>query len=298
MNRYADLPWWADYLLIPLLNLAAAIALSAILLIAIGEDPLQAVQIIAEGAFGQAEGLGYTLFYATNFIFTGLAFAVAYHAGLFNIGAEGQAYVAGLGVAFVCLYLDFLPRPLIIILAAIAAGTCGAAWAFIPGYLQAKRGSHVVITTIMFNFIASALMVYLLVDVLKPPTSMSPESAQFPPDTLLPMVHDLWKPFGFELEFSRLNISFLLALAAAVATWLLVWKTRLGYEIRTVGHNPVAAVYAGISPQRITIIAMLISGGVAGLMAINVLMGDQQRLVLDYTSGAGFVGIAVALMGR
>src|SRR6185295_342870 len=166
MNRRADLPWWADYLLIPLLTLAAAFVLSAILLIAIGEDPLAAARIIVEGAFGQAEGLGYTLFYATNFIFTGLAFALAFHAGLFNIGAEGQAYVGGLGVALVCVYLDVLPRPLIFILAAIPAGAFGAAWAFVPGYLQAKRGSHVVITTIMFNFIASALMVYLLVNRL------------------------------------------------------------------------------------------------------------------------------------
>ena len=112
------------------------------------------------------------------------------------------------------------------------------------------------------------------------------------------MVHDLWRPFGLDLEISRLNIAFPIALIVAVLVWVLIWKTRLGYEIRTVGHNPVAAVYAGISPQRITIIAMLLSGGLAGLMAINVLMGDQQRLVLDYTAGAGFVGIAVALMGR
>src|SRR5918994_4453748 len=191
MNRRADLPWWADYLLIPLLNLAAAFALSAILLIAIGEDPLAAAHIIIAGAFGQAEGLGYTLFYATNFIFTGLAFAVAYHAGLFNIGAEGQAYVAGLGVALVCLYLDFLPQPLIFILAAFAAGTCGAAWAFIPGYLQAKRGSHIVITTIMFNFIAAALMTYLLVNVLIAPDRQIPESETLPQSAWLPQMHDL-----------------------------------------------------------------------------------------------------------
>jgi general nucleoside transport system permease protein len=182
--------------------------------------------------------------------------------------------------------------------AILGAMLFGAAWAFIPGYLQARRGSHVVITTIMFNFIASALMVYLLVDVLKPAGSMNPESAPYPPNTALPMLHDLWLPLGLDLEVSNLNLSFVIALIAAVAVWALIWKSRLGYEIRTVGHNPVAAVYAGISPERITIIAMLISGGLAGLMAINVLMGDQQRLVLDYTSGAGFVGIAVALMGR
>src|SRR5215216_1973172 len=197
MSRHADLPWWADYLLIPLLNLAAAFALSAILLIAIGEDPLQAARIIVAGAFGQAEGLGYTLFYATNFIFTGLAFAVAYHAGLFNIGAEGQAYVAGLGVALVCLYLDFLPRPLIFILGAIAAGIFGAAWAFIPGYLQAKRGSHIVITTIMFNFIASALIVYMINRVLKPASTMAPESETIEVAGRVPQLRQFLSFFGY-----------------------------------------------------------------------------------------------------
>ena len=298
MSAPNELPWVADVIVLPVLNVAAAFLASGLVVLIIGENPLEAVQILLKGAFGYAEGIGFTLFYATNFIFTGLAVAIAFHAGLFNIGGDGQAYVAGLGVALVCIYLPGFPFVVIFPLAIIAAMLFGAAWAFIPGYLQAKRGSHVVITTIMFNFIASALMVYLLVDVLKPPASMSPESAQFLASSALPMIHDLWKPFGFDLEFARLNLSFVVAIVAAVGTWILIWKTRLGYEIRTVGHNPVAAVYAGISPQRITIIAMLMSGGVAGLMAINVLMGDQQRLVLDYTAGAGFVGIAVALMGR
>jgi ABC-type uncharacterized transport system permease subunit len=298
MSSPTDLPRWVDIGLMPLLNVAAAFLASGLVVLIIGENPLEAVIILLQGAFGYAEGIGFTLFYATSFIFTGLAVAVAFHAGLFNIGGDGQAYIAGLGVTLACLAMPGVPFILVLPVAMLAAMIFGAAWAFIPGYLQAKRGSHVVITTIMFNFIASSLMVYLLVDVLKPMGSMNPESAQFPPNTILPMVHDLWVPFGFDLEFSRLNIAFPIALIASVAVWALIWKTRLGYEIRTVGHNPVAAVYAGISPERITIIAMLLSGALAGLMAINVLMGDQERLVLDYTAGAGFVGIAVALMGR
>ena len=106
MSERAELPWWATLLLIPLLNLAAAFAVSAVILVAIGENPFQAGAIILRGALFSGEGIGYTLFYATNFIFTGLAFAIAFHAGLFNIGAEGQAYVAGLGVALVCLSFD------------------------------------------------------------------------------------------------------------------------------------------------------------------------------------------------
>jgi ABC-type uncharacterized transport system permease subunit len=298
MTNPGDIPRWADVLLIPLLNITAAFLASGLVVLIIGENPLEAVEILIDGAFGTAEGIGFTLFYATNFIFTGLAVAVAAHAGLFNIGGDGQAYVAGLGTTLACLAMPGVPFVIALPVAALAAMLFGAAWAFIPGYLQARRGSHVVITTIMFNFIASALMVYLLVDVLKPANSMNPESAQFPPNTILPMVEDIFNLFGIEVGLSRLNISFVIALLGAFGVWLLIWKTRLGYEIRTVGHNPVAAVYAGISPERITIIAMLLSGALAGLMAVNVLMGDQQRLVLDYTAGAGFVGIAVALMGR
>lgn len=293
-----ELPRWADVVLLPLLNVAAAFLVSGLVVLIIGESPLEAITILVRGAFGFAEGIGFTLFYATNFIFTGLAVALAYHAGLFNIGGDGQAAIAGLGVTLACLSLPNVPLAVVLPLALLGAMAFGAAWAFIPAYLQAKRGSHVVITTIMFNFIASALLVYLLVDVLKPATTMSPESAPYPPNTALPMVHDLWQGFGIALKFPRLNIAFLIAIAAAFAVWILIWKTRLGYEIRTVGHNPDAAVYAGISPARIIILSMLISGALAGLMAINALMGDQRRLILDYTAGAGFVGIAVSLMGR
>ncbi len=129
------------------------------------------------GAFGFDEAIGYTLYYTTNFVFTGLAVAVAFHAGMFNIGGEGQAYIGGLGVGLVALSLDgALAQILIIPLAMIMAAVFGAAWAFIPAYLQAHRGSHIVITTIMFNFLASALMVYLLVNVMIKPGQMSPES--------------------------------------------------------------------------------------------------------------------------
>ena len=120
MNRGVKLPWWADLVLMPVLNLAAAFAVSALILLAIGENPFQAAAIIVHGAFFNGEGVGYTLFYATNFIFTGLAFAVAYHAGLFNIGAEGQAYIGGLGLTLVCLYLGDLP--FFLVLLSIAGG--------------------------------------------------------------------------------------------------------------------------------------------------------------------------------
>ena len=240
----------------------------------------------------------YTLFYTTNFIFTGLAFAVAFHAGLFNIGAEGQAYLGGLGVALVCLPLGYLPMLLIIPLAVIGSALFGAGWALIPAYLQARRGSHVVITTIMFNFIASALMIYLLVNVMSPKGSMNPETRTFDANAHLPLMQDVFAGLGIEIARSPLNLSFLWALICAVAVWLLLWHTTLGYQLRVLGANPAAAAYAGMKPQRLIIIAMLISGGLSGFLALNEIMGAQNRLLLEFTAGYGFVGIAVALMGR
>jgi ABC-type uncharacterized transport system permease subunit len=295
---HRSLPAWADVALIPLLNVAAAFFISGLVVLAIGENPLEAVQILIAGAVGDLEGLGFTLYYATSFIFTGLAVAICFHAGLFNIGVEGQAYVAGLGAALASLYLGFLPGYSLVIVAIAAAALFGAAFAAIPGYLQAKRDSHIVITTIMFNYIASALMGYLLVDVLRTPGQMNAETRQFPPGGIVPQFHEVLKPLGIVWPVTPFNLSFLLALAAALGVWALIWRTRLGYEIRTVGVNATAAVYGGISPARITIITTLLSGALAGGLAVNVILGEEHRLILEYTAGFGFVGIAVALMGR
>lgn len=293
------MPRWADVVLIPLISLGLAALLSALVILAIGEDPVAALKMMISGALGSTYAWGYTLYYATNFIFTGLAVAVAFHARLFNIGGEGQATLGGLGVALVCLAAPWPHWALALPAALLGAALFGAVWAAVPAWLQARRGSHIVITTIMFNFIGAALLNYLLVNVMRPMGSMDPATARFPPGTHLPTLHDVLAPFG--IAFSRAapaNISFLLAIAACVLVWLLIWRTRLGYEIRAYGHSEPAAIYAGIRPVRIVMAAMLISGALAGCMAINNVMGEAERLVLNSVEGAGFIGIAVALMGR
>ncbi|MHC9234893.1 ABC transporter permease [Pseudooceanicola sp. 502str34] len=293
------MPAWADIVLIPLISLLLAALISALVILAIGEDPWAAVKLMVDGALGSTYGWGYTLYYATNFIFTGLAVSVAYHAQLFNIGGEGQATLGGLGVALMCLFIPWPHWTLAVLGAGLAAAAFGALWAAIPAYLQAKRGSHIVITTIMFNFIAGALLNYLLVNVLKPMGSMDPATARFPEATNLPTLHEILAPIG--INFSKAapaNVAFLIGLLACVAVWLLIWRTKLGYEIRAYGKSESAAVYAGISPVKIIMIAMLISGALAGMMAVNNVMGEAERLVLNSTEGAGFIGIAVALMGR
>ena len=293
------IPAWADMVLIPLISLILAGLLSALVILAIGESPIEAVKLMITGALGSSYGWGYTLYYATNFMFTGLAVSVAFHARLFNIGGEGQAMLGGLGVALACLYIPWPHWSLALLGAVIAGAAFGGLWALMPAYRQAKRGSHIVITTIMFNFIAAAFLNYLLVNVLRPQGSMDPATARFPDATQLPTLHEVLAPFG--ISFSKAapaNISLLVAMLACVLVWVLIWRTRLGYEIRAFGHSDSAAKYAGINPVKITLIVMLISGGLAGLMATNNVMGEAERLMLNATEGAGFIGIAVALMGR
>ena len=298
MNKDA-LPRWIDIGLLPLINLAAALVVSGIIIAIIGENPFVAMGVMLKGAFVYKGAFGYTLFYTTNFIFTGLAVAVAFHAMLFNIGGEGQAMIGGLGVGLVCLALDSLLPPLLVVTVAIfAAALFGAAWGVIPGWLQARRGSHIVITTIMFNFIAASVMVWLLAGMLMAPGQMSPETRSFAEGIGLPQIHDVLNAIGFSVAKSPLNFSFVVALLASFGVWVLIWRTRLGYVIRATGHSERAAIYAGHNPARIIMIAMAISGGLAGLMSLNEILGVQERVILNFTSGYGFTGIAVALMGR
>ena len=293
------LPRWIDIGLLPLINLAAALVVSGIIIAIIGENPFVAMGVMLKGAFVYKGALGYTLFYTTNFIFTGLAVAVAFHAMLFNIGGEGQAMIGGLGVGLVCLALDSLLPPLLVVTVAIfAAALFGAAWGVIPGWLQARRGSHIVITTIMFNFIAASVMVWLLAGMLMAPGQMSPETRSFAEGIGLPQIHDVLNAIGFSVAKSPLNFSFVVALLASFGVWVLIWRTRLGYVIRATGHSERAAIYAGHNPAHIIMIAMAISGGLAGLMSLNEILGVQERVILNFTSGYGFTGIAVALMGR
>jgi len=287
------LPRWAEIAVLPLLNLLLALLVTAALVLATGNDPAVALRALAVGSLGSADAIGYTLYYATDMAFAGLAVAVAFQGGLFNIGAEGQAAVAGLGVAAVALNGDALPSAAVLPLAVMAGAALGAGWAAIPGWLQARRGSHVVITTIMFNFVAASLMVWMVVNVLTAPGSVSPESRGFPASASLPALSSL----GFPGR-APVNLALPLALAAAAGVWLLVWRTPWGYALRVMGGSARVARYAGIPQERMTVLAMAVSGMLAGGIAVNELLGAQHRLLLGFTGGYGFTGIAVALMGR
>ena len=299
MKHAPPLPAWADIFILPIINLLAALVVCGLIIALLGENPFAALMVLIKGAFVYPGSLGYTLYYTTNFIFTGLAVAIAFHAMMFNIGGEGQAYIGGLGAGLLALWLGAsLPMILVLPLAVLAAAAFGAVWGVIPGYLQAKRGSHIVITTIMFNFIASALLVWLLAGPLIQTGQQSPQTPPFAPSAYMPKINEVLELFSLKVASSPLNLSFLIALIALLIFWVLVWKTKFGYELRAVGKNPEAARYAGINVPKIIIITMAISGAFAGLLATNEILGVQHKVILNFTAGYGFTGIAVALMGR
>jgi general nucleoside transport system permease protein len=275
----------------PLLAVALSLAVGALFILAIGEDPLAIYALMLRESLGTGYGLGQTLFKATPLIFTGLAVALGFRAGLFNIGVEGQLYLGGLAAALTGAALAGLPALLLLPLALLAAAAAGAAWGAIPGALKARFGAHEVINTIMLNFIAFALASFIGRFVFEPATvrtatiGTGAEIARL--DLLLPA-----------LRGSPVNLSLLIGLLAAAGTGLLLFGTRLGYELRAVGLNAPAAEYGGISIGRAQIVAMALSGALAGLGGVNFVLGYKHYFELGFSAGAGFLGIAVALLGR
>ncbi len=290
----------------PLLAVVAAFIVGGIIVLIVGDNPLLVYQLFFESAFSQGYGRAYTLFYATPLIFTGLAVAVAFKCGLLNIGAEGQLIVAAFATAWVGLTFTELPSPVIVVLSMIAAVVAGGVWAGIPGVLKAKFGAHEVITTIMFNFIAVGLISYLTryhYQKQGDPILETGPIAEVKDGVLvgphLPRMHDLLEPFGVTgLESVPLNVSFFLALLMCVVVYVFLWRTKWGYELRAVGVSPTAAEYGGISIKRNIIIAMVISGMLAGMVGINEVLGYRYRYYDAFSAGYGFTGIAVALLGR
>jgi general nucleoside transport system permease protein len=274
----------------PILAVALGLALGLGVTRIAGESPWHVLQILWKSAFGSGYDFGMTLFYTTPLIFTGLAVAVPFQAGLFNIGAEGQLTLGALAAAVVGAVWPALPWPVAPVLATIAAILAGAIWGWIPGWLRARRGSHEVINTIMLNFIAAGLASYVTLYLLKNPDTQNPETRQIGAGYL---IHQ----FGI-FGGAPVSTALPLAITAAVLVWILLWRTVLGYEMRAVGQSEPAARAAGINSGRIRIIAMSVAGGLAGLVGVGEVLGNAGKFRLGFSPEYGFMGIAVALLGR
>lgn len=274
----------------PLIAVAAALAAGAVFIAAIGERPLEIYALLFREAFGTGYGLGQTLFRATPLVFTGLAVALAFRAGLFNVGVEGQLYVGGFAAAVAGAYLP-LPGALLGIAALLAAALAGGLWGAIPGALKARFGAHEVINTIMLNFVAFSLVSWAGRALFVTATVHTRDVGE-----------GAWLPrldtFVAGMRGAPVNLSLLLGLLLAAVTGLLLFRTRLGYELRAVGLNASAAEFGGVSIGRAQLLAMALSGAIAGLGGSNFVLGYKHYFELGFSGGAGFIGIAVALLGR
>ncbi len=274
-------------ILMPVMSVIFGLLIGAIFMKAIGKDPVLAYQVLWNSSFGSLRGFAEMLVNTTPLIFTGLAVAFAFRTGLFNIGGDGQFLVAYTATAWAGYAFNlpwFIHIPLALLVGIIASGV----WGGVAGYLKATLGIHEVITTIMMNYIALHLTGYLIGGPLMEPGYL-PATPKILESARLPRV----------LPPSRLTFAFILALMAALFIYYFLWKTTLGYEVRAVGLNPEAAKYGGISVARKMVLAMFVSGALAGLAgSLQVLALEHRALQPFGFIGYGFTGIAVALLGK
>ena len=285
----------ARELIFPVIAIVAAFIVGGIIVACIGDDPIQTYRLLIGSALSWPDGIGYTLFYATPLIFTGLAVAVGFRCGLLNIGAEGQLTIAAFATAWAGIEFAHLPWWGLIPLGCGVAILSGAAWAAIPGILKARFGSHEVINTIMLNFIAAGLASALTQSYFKAQGDPILETQPIAAQAHIPRMGLIIPGLPVRLP---LNIGFVVALIACVFVYLFLWHTKWGYEIRATGANPHAAEYGGISVKKQIVLAMAVSGGLAGLVAVNEVLGYRYRYYQNFSANYGFTGIAVALLGR
>jgi general nucleoside transport system permease protein len=271
----------------PLVAIAATLAFASLLVLAAGASPFSVFYLVAKGAAGSQFALLETLTRATPLIFTGLAVAVAFRAKLWNIGAEAQLYIGA--VVTVVLGTGLLPLHggLLIPIIMIAAMAAGALLLLGPAILKTRFGVDEVVTTLLLNFIVLLFVSMLLEGPLKDPMGLGwPQSPKVIADAQLPRL----------IQGKRLHFGFVIALAAALVTWVLIKKTALGYEMRAVGHNPEAAQFAGIPVNRVLVKTALLSGGLAALAGFSEVSGLKGNLTLDLSPGFGYSGIVVAML--
>jgi general nucleoside transport system permease protein len=298
-------------ILSPLIAVLAAFVVVGIIILILKDNPLQAFGLLLSSSFGSLKDVGWMLSYATPLIFTGLAVAVAFRCGLLNIGAEGQLYIAAFATAWVGIKFGgtvvnvfgkdenwswtSLPWYILVPFCMLTAIVVGGLWGALPGFLKAKFGSHEVINTIMLNFIAIALVSYFTQYYYKIPGDPILQTAPIGAAAHIPRLNQYLTFLPADVP---LNVAFLLAILMCVLVYIFLWKTKWGYELRAVGENPSAAEYGGISPRKQIIIAMTISGALAGMVAIGEVLGVRHNYYDSFSGEWGFLGIAVALLGR
>ena len=276
----------------PVVALLVALICGDLLIMSYGQSPATVYRLLLEGTWGNAYGFGQVLYKATTLTFTGLAVSVGIRAGLFNVGAESQLAAGGFLAGLVGMGLSSsLPGILAILICMVAALAGGAIVGAIPGWLKVKFGAHEVIVTIMLNFIVLALLNYIVAARIHVPETLhTPEIS----NGVLPRLESFLPAF----HGSAANLTIVVAHVAAALTWVYLFKSRRGFELRAVGLQPDAAEYGGVSVGGTWMRAMIISGAIAGLGGVNYVLGYKHYYEEGFAGGSGFLGIAVALVGR
>ena len=289
-------------LLTPVLAIGFGAAVASLIILAIGKNPLAVYAVMIRFGLTRSDSLISILFKATPLILAGLAVAVSFRAALWNIGVEGQYYLGAICAAYVGFAVKGLPAFVHLPLALLAAILGGAAWALVPIVLKLRRGAHEVITTIMMNYIASAVILYLIADIFRDPSQAGTPRVRTPEllaTARVPSVAPFLHTLGVEVPgLDRLNWLLPGALLLCGVLVFLLSRTRFGYEVRAVALNPEAAQAAGIPNRRVQLLMFLLSGGLAGLVGLNDVLGFFGYLDIDFPKGLGFLGISVALVAR
>lgn len=275
-------------LLGPLAALALALLVAAIVILLSGANPLIAYKSMLLGAFGSKQSIAETLVKATPLLLSALGLTIAYRTGLISIGSEGQIVMGGLFATLAGIYFKGLPGFILIPVLILAGMLGGAIWGGIPGYLKAKLGVSEVINTIMLNYIAIYFVAYLLNGPLKEPPGYFPQSPQIAKEAWLPIL----------IPGTRLNIGIIIAIVSIFIVYFLLWRSPLGYQMRAVGHNQIAAKNSGIKIGKNLILALGLSGAFAGLAGMVEIAGLHHRLLGNFSSEYGFDAMAVALLGK
>jgi len=268
--------------------LLVSFGVSAILVNSAGVDVEEAFRAMLKGSVGSKSAFAETIVQATPLIFTGLAVAVAFRGRLFNIGAEGQFFAGAMAAYWTstaCSSLSPVPMALAVFAAAMIAG---AVWGAIPALLKIRFGASEVIVTVMLNFVIEYILSYLLGGPWQDPGSSFLQTSKIPEAAI----------YSRMIPGTRIHLGFFIAMLLVVVVWFLLWKTTLGYEIRAFGINPLAANYKGIPQLRTILLTLAISGAIAALAGASEVTGLHGRLRLDISTGYGFTGIIVALLGR
>ena len=278
----------------PLIALILAVSLTSLILLSIGKDPIETFRMMFDyGTTGKS--IVSVLNRTTPLYISAVAVAVGFKMGLFNIGVEGQYLLGALLAAAIGTSFS-ISRPIHIFFIMLIAIVASSLWAAIAGYLKVYKGIHEVISTIMLNYIGTGLIAYLLSNIFfdKDEKNAIPQTVELPESGRLPALNNL---FGIE-DLPNLHGFLPITILLGLIYYLLIWKTTLGYDLRVTGANPVAARFSGVDPKRLTIIAMIISGGFAGLVGMGPLLGYFHQYTIDFPPGLGFAGIGVALLGR